>query len=253
MTDRPGASEATDDHAATSTAALAESQRVFDVADRTRAAGMDAIGATLSHELNQPLTALLLYLQSLQRLGGTPQSGELLTKALKEAERASDIVRRMRRLSLKAEPDRQPVSMNDLCREVIDLALVSASRRPRIDFSLAPDLPAISGDPVQLRQIIVNLLRNAAEAAGKTPRPAIFLSTAVHDGMVQLTVADNGPGVDPVIAGRLFKAFETNKPSGQGLGLAISRMIAQNHLGDVVMKSAPGEKGAVFALRLPLK
>jgi two-component system, LuxR family, sensor kinase FixL len=253
MDSEPAARDAEAIDAAASTATIAENQRVFDVADRTRAAGMDAIGATLSHELNQPLTALLLYLQSLQRLGGSPETGELVKKAVREAERASDIVRRMRRLSLKAEPDRQPVSMNDLCREVIDLALVSAPRKPRIDFSLAPDLPLIAGDPVQLRQIIVNLLRNAAEAAGKTPRPAIFLSTAVHDGMVQLTVADNGPGVDPVIAGRLFKAFETNKPNGQGLGLAISRMIAQNHLGDVLMKSAPGEKGAVFALRLPLK
>jgi two-component system sensor kinase FixL len=253
MNEKSAASDRAEKDAAAATAALAESQRLFDVADRTRAAGMDAIGAALSHELNQPLTALLLYLQALQRQGGSPETGELVAKALTEAERASDIVRRMRRLSLKAQPDRQPVSMNDLCREVIDLALVSAPRRPRLDFSLAPDLPLIAGDPVQLRQIVVNLLRNAAEAASKAPRPAIFLSTAVHDGMVQLTVADNGPGVDPAIARRLFKAFETDKPNGQGLGLAISRMIAQNHLGDVVMKSAPGEKGAVFALRLPLK
>jgi two-component system sensor kinase FixL len=233
--------------------ALAENQKLFDANDQSRMAGMDAIGAALAHELNQPLTALQLYLQTLQRMGDSGGAQSIVDKALGEAQRAADIVRRMRRLSIKAEPDRRPIALNDLCREVIDLALSSALRKPRMDFSLAPDLPAIEGDPVQLRQIIVNLLRNAAEAVAKEPRPAIFLSTAVHDGMVQLSVADNGPGVDPVTARRLFMAFETSKPNGQGLGLAISRMIAQNHLGDVVLKSAPGEKGAVFALRLPLK
>jgi two-component system, LuxR family, sensor kinase FixL len=228
----------------------------MDTAEETRAAGMDAMGAALAHELNQPLTALMLYLQSLKRIergSGSLDSRELLDKALNEAERATDIVRRMRRLSLRPEPDRRPVDLNVLCRDVIDLALLGVPRRPRLRTSLAPDLPIVQADPVQLRQVIVNLLRNAAEAAAGSKSPAVFLSTAVHDSAVQLTVADNGPGVDPQIASKLFRAFETSKSNGQGLGLAISRMIAQNHGGDVVMKSAAGEQGAVFALLLPLK
>ncbi len=253
MNGEEAAREAAERVAAAQEKPLGESEKLFGAVDQSRSAGIDAVGAALAHELNQPLTALQLYLQSLQRLGGSADAQAILVKALRESERASDIVRRMRRLSLKAEPDRRPLALNDLCREVIDLALVGATRKPRIDLSLAPDLPIIEGDPVQLRQIIVNLLRNAAEAVAETTRPAIFLSTAVHEGMVQLTVADNGPGVGSDIAERLFKAFETSKPNGQGLGLAISRMIAQNHGGDVVLKSGAGEKGAVFALRLPLK
>jgi two-component system, LuxR family, sensor kinase FixL len=233
-----------------------DGQRIFDVANETRAAGVDAMGAALAHELNQPLTALTLYLQSLKRLA--PQvmdlaAREVIDKALAESERATDIVRRMRRLSLRSEPDRRPVDLNELARGVMDLAMVNLPKRPRVRNSLAPDLPRVNGDPVQLQQIIVNLLRNAAEAAVSSRAPAIFLSTAVHENMVQLTVADNGPGVDPRVAPRLFRAFETSKPTGQGLGLAISRMIAQNHGGDVVMKSAAGESGAVFALKLPLQ
>jgi two-component system, LuxR family, sensor kinase FixL len=236
--------------------AVAPAAAAMDVAEERRAAGMDAMGAALAHELNQPLTALMIYLQSLKRIGqgnGSADSRDLLDKALNEAERATDIVRRMRRLSLRPEPDRRTVDLNALCRDVIDLALLGVPRRPRIRTSLSPDLPVIQADPVQLRQVIVNLLRNAAEAAAGSRSPAVFLSTAIHDGAVQLTVADNGPGVEPRIASKLFRAFETSKANGQGLGLAISRMIAQNHGGDVVMKSAAGEQGAVFALILPLQ
>jgi two-component system, LuxR family, sensor kinase FixL len=232
-----------------------EDERAFTVSDEKLAAGMDAIGAALAHELNQPLTALTLYLQTLKRVAGgefSDPARELVEKSLVEAERATDIVRRMRRLSVRSEPERRSVDLNELARGVMDLAMVNLPRRPRVRNSLAPDLPKVSGDSVQLQQIIVNLLRNAAEAAAVSRSPAVFLSTAVHEGMVLLTVADNGPGVSPAIAPRLFRAFETSKPNGQGLGLAISRMIAQNHGGDVVLKSAAGESGAVFALKLPL-
>jgi two-component system sensor kinase FixL len=226
-----------------------------DATDDRRVIGIDAIGASLAHELNQPLTALTLYLQSLKRHEREflATTREIVDKALGEAERATEIVRRMRRLSFRTEPERRTVDLNELCREVLELAFVKLAKRPRVRNSLAPDLPPIDGDPVQLRQVIVNLLRNAAEASAKTRSPSVFLSTAVHDDMVQLTVADNGPGVDPRMVDKLFKAFESNKPKGQGLGLAISRMIAQNHGGDVVLKSSAGDSGAVFALRLPLR
>jgi two-component system sensor kinase FixL len=214
----------------------------------------DVIGAALAHELNQPLTALMLYLQALRKHGDDigAASQDTIAKALAEAERATDIVRRMRRLSISSVPDRRPVDLNQLCNDVLEAALIDLPRRPNIRHSFAPDLPIVHGDPVQLRQIVVNLIRNAAEAVATTRAPSVFVSTAVHEGLVQLTVADNGPGVDARIAGRLFRAFETNKPKGHGLGLAISRMIAQNHGGDVVMKSTAGEAGAVFALTLPL-
>jgi two-component system, LuxR family, sensor kinase FixL len=239
--------------------AKASDRRLFEVADQTRVAGMDAMGAALSHELNQPLTALVIYLQSLQRQTRA-QSGsvnaaleEIAGKALREAERATEIVRRMRRLSLRAEPDRQPIDLNALARETLEIAFIGVTRRPAIDRRLTSELPQVSGDPVQVRQVMVNLLRNAAEATAKVARPRIVIATEAADGMAHFTVGDNGPGIDPRIEGRLFRAFETSKPQGQGLGLAISRMIAQNHGGDLVVKSKAGEKGAMFSLKLPLK
>ncbi|MGL4242485.1 MAG: sensor histidine kinase [Beijerinckiaceae bacterium] len=238
---------------------VAGERRLFEVIDQTRVAGMDAIGAALSHELNQPLTALTIYLQSFQRqtkAGGAaanPALQEIADKALKEAERAIDIVRRMRRLSLRSEPDRRPVDINALANETLEDALLGVSAKPAIVRRFSGDLPLAPGDPVQLRQVLSNLLRNAAEATENVAQPRIIITTELMDGMLQLTVADNGPGIDPKVEGRLFRAFETSKPQGQGLGLAISRMIAQNHGGDLVMKSQPGDKGAVFLLKLPLK
>jgi two-component system, LuxR family, sensor kinase FixL len=234
-------------------------RRLFEVADQSRVAGMDAIGAALSHELNQPLTALVIYLQSLQRQTrlqpGAVSSAieEIAGKALREAERATEIVRRMRRLSLRAEPDRRPIDLNALARETLEIAFMGVTRRPAIDQRLTTALPAISGDPVQIRQVMVNLLRNAAEATEKVARPRIVIATEAADGVANFTVGDNGPGIDPKIEGRLFRAFETSKPQGQGLGLAISRMIAQNHGGDLVVRSKAGERGAMFSLKLPLK
>ncbi len=234
-------------------------RRLFEVVDQTRMAGMDAMGAALSHELNQPLTALVLYLQSLQRQARKPGSeavaavSEIADKALKEAERAIEIVRRMRRLSLKAEPERNPIDINALCVEMMEMAIVGAGLQPIVEMRLAADLPMAAGDPVQIRQIMVNLVRNAAEATAQVATPRISVSTEAADGMVYFTVRDNGPGIDQKIEGRLFRAFETSKPQGQGLGLAISRMIAQNHGGDLVVKSKAGDRGAVFSLKLPMK
>jgi two-component system, LuxR family, sensor kinase FixL len=234
-------------------------RRLFEVVDQTRVAGMDAMGAALSHELNQPLTALMIYLQSLQRQAKTADSVqltpllEIAEKAVREAERAIEIVRRMRRLSLRAEPDRQPIDINGLAEETLEMAILGMGQEPRIDRRMAANLPVVMGDPVQIRQIMVNLLRNAAEATSKVSMPRILVSTEAQGNMMYFSVSDNGPGIDPKIEGRLFRAFETSKPNGQGLGLAISRMIAQNHGGDLVMKPKVGSRGALFSLRLPLR
>ncbi len=239
--------------------AASDRRILYEVIDQNRLAGIDAVGAALSHELNQPLTALVIYLQALQRrtaASGMTAGGqihEIAEKALREAERATDIVRRMRRLSLRAEPERQPIDINALASETIDNALVGVPTHPVIERDFARDLPAVLGDPVQIRQVMVNLIKNAAEATQLVDVPRIAISTSRDEGMVHFTVRDNGRGIDPRIVGKLFRAFETSKANGQGLGLAISRMIAQNHGGDLVMTSAGGDQGAAFALKLPLK
>jgi two-component system, LuxR family, sensor kinase FixL len=240
-------------------AAHADDIRHQEEADKDRSAGIDAMGAALSHELNQPLTALMIYLQSLQRQVrgdaiATPSNvRELTDKAVGEAERAIEIVRRMRRMSTRPEPDRHPVDVNALVVETTRAVIVGGKWVANIRHELAPDLPIILADQVQIRQIMLNLLRNAAEACGKVRRPEISVSTAAVGASVIVTVADNGPGVPPSIAGTLFRAFETRKSQGQGIGLAISRMIAQNHGGDLYLDSRASAKGAVFSLRLPLR
>jgi two-component system, LuxR family, sensor kinase FixL len=227
--------------------------------EEARSAGVDAMGAALAHELNQPLTALLLYLQALKRGAARPESPmppparDLLDKSLREAERASEIVRRMRRFTSRSEPERRPFNLNDVAAESIEVAIAGHDRKVAIERMFSEDLPDFHGDSVQIGQVMVNLLKNAIEATRHRTRPRISVSTRRHLDQLYFHVADNGPGVDPRIAGRLFRAFETDKPQGLGLGLAISRMIAQNHGGELVLESGDSGKGAIFCLRLPVR
>ncbi len=233
-------------------------RQYFETLESNRKAGFDAMGAALAHELNQPLAALTLYLQSLgKRLERDPPADpllrELAEKASREAQRAGDIVRRMRRLSLRAEPERQTIDLNALARECAEAALSATGRRAELRQNFDPALPTLLADPVQIRQVVLNLLRNAAEATARVKNPVIELSTQARRDSVRLTVADNGPGIGPNMAAKLFRAFETSKSDGMGLGLAISRMIAQNHGGDLLLETAEGSQGARFELRLPVQ
>jgi two-component system sensor kinase FixL len=233
-------------------------RRLLDTLDRSRSSGIDAMGAALSHELNQPLSAMLLYLQSLQKLCNRvtmpdPLMNELVGKALKETQRAVDIVRRMRRFSASSEPAREAVDINALARDSIESSLSSAVPRPTVVIELDPLLPTVQADPVQIRQVMTNLLKNACEATSRQTDARIVISTQCTGSIVQFNVRDNGPGIDPKIADRLFRAFETSKPNGMGLGLAISRMIAQNHHGDLVVEPGETGGGAYFGLRLPIR
>jgi two-component system, LuxR family, sensor kinase FixL len=230
--------------------------RLADNQEQTRAAGFDAMGAALAHELNQPLAALTIYLQSLQRLvrnTSDEMTLELIDKALREAGRAGDIVKRMRRFTSRSEPERHVADLNAIADESIDVVLAAESmKHVHVMRNFQPDMPTVLCDAVQIRQVMVNLLANAVEAGGDDSTLVVDVTTFVKDGYAHFTVTDNGPGVDPRFAARLFKAFETSKPQGLGLGLAISRMIAQNHGGDLAFESG-NPKGAKFGLRMPVK
>ncbi len=233
-------------------------RRFVEAFEQTQASGLDAMGAALAHELNQPLAALTIYLQSLQRycLKATdtaPILQEMVDKSLREAMRAGEIVRRMRRFSARSEPDRQPFDINRLVEESIDLALLEKSRTITLNRDFETDMPPLSGDSGQIRQIVVNLIRNAIDATSGKSLPRITVSTALSHGFCYIKVSDNGPGVSDTMTGRLFKAFETSKPQGMGLGLAISRMIAQNHNGDLALEPGGNGGGACFGLKLPAR
>ncbi|ADH87425.1 PAS/PAC sensor signal transduction histidine kinase [Ancylobacter novellus DSM 506] len=221
-----------------------------------RVSAIDEMGAAIAHELNQPLTALMLYLQAIRRAHAKGVDivkvvGEILDKAAGEAERAGHIIQRMRQFVEKREPERHVRELDPLIDEAIDLTLLGQRHRIRIDRKQGTNLPPVSVDPVQVQQIVVNLVRNAIEAAAGMTDPAIHIRTRSADGTVVLEVQDNGPGIAPEALSKLFEAFASSKRRGMGLGLAISRTIAQNHGGDLLVDPGGNGRGACFSLVLP--
>jgi two-component system sensor kinase FixL len=234
------------------------SQLQAQLVHMARVNAMDEMGAAVAHELNQPLTAVMLYLQAVARRmksGPAPADAmtlDVLSRAVKEAERAGSIIQRMRQFVEKREPDRRPTDVTALIDEVLELTLIGpAAEVVEIRRELEPDLPQVEVDPVQIQQVLANLVRNAVEAVRHRDRPWIRVAARRADGRIAVDVADSGEGIPREAVRSLFKAFATNKRSGLGLGLAISRTIAQNHGGDLVVDPGGHGKGAVFTLILP--
>jgi two-component system sensor kinase FixL len=225
-----------------------------------RVSAMDEMGAAVAHELNQPLTALMLYLQAVMRtsekLAGPgavqPQLLSILDKAVHEAERAGNIVQRMRQFVERHEPQRRLVDLRPLLDDAIELTQVGTWPRPHIAREFAPDLPPVLVDPVQIQQILVNLLRNALDAVRDHAAPEVRVSARIGAGDVEVSVTDNGAGIPPDRLPTLFKAFASTKGSGLGLGLAISRTIAQTHGGNLTVDPGGDGRGACLTLHLPL-
>lgn len=230
-----------------------------DLVHMARVSAMDEMGAALAHELNQPLTAIMLYLQAIQRAGqredgtGLPDALKtILSKAVREAERAGTIIQRMRSFVEKREPERKMCDLRALVDEAVELTLLGHRAGVRVIRQHASDLPSVSVDSVQIQQIIVNLTRNAIEAVRRAPIHEIRISTRSRADTVEVQVSDSGPGIPQEALPTLFKAFSTSKRTGLGLGLAISRSIAQNHGGDLTVDPGGHGHGATFTLHLPI-
>jgi two-component system, LuxR family, sensor kinase FixL len=228
-----------------------------------RVSTMDEMGAALAHELNQPLTALMLYLQAVERACERPDAGNpvsipehvlvVLRKAVREAERAGNIIQRMRQFVEKRDPQRRHVDINPLINDALELTKFGT--RPgvtTIKCDFEPDLPQVFVDPVQIQQILVNLTRNALEAVRGRPNPEVVITTRRAAKGVAIQVEDNGPGIRADTVPVLFKAFASSKNGGLGLGLAISRTIAQSHGGTLDVDPGGQGRGAQFTLSLPL-
>lgn len=228
-----------------------------------RVSAMDEMGSAVAHELNQPLTAVMLYLQAVTRrieaLDGDGTDGtkdplivETINKAKREAERAGNIIQRMRHFVEKREPDRRAVQLRPLIEDTLELTRVGTnSEGITMHLDMADDVPAVDVDPVQIQQIMVNLLRNAFEAVRASTNPRVVVSVGAAAKTVTVSVSDSGPGIPEEVHGRLFKAFATSKRTGMGLGLSISRSIAQNHGGDLTVDPGGNGQGANFMLTLP--
>ncbi|MBA5779134.1 PAS domain S-box protein [Stappia sp. F7233] len=219
---------------------------------------LDEMGAAIAHELNQPLTAIMLYLQAIKRKseGVVGLEGvliDVIDKGVKEAERASQIIQRMRQFVEKREPERKPVDVPTLLRECVDLVtLGKMGEGVLLSLEVGEDMPELNADPVQIQQIVVNLIRNAMDAVKGCQKKAVDIRAWHDEEAISIAVSDSGPGVPQENLANLFKAFSGSKRSGLGLGLAISKSLAQNHGGDLAVDPVGPSGGATFTLKLPI-
>ena len=235
---------------------MQEAQDRFAQVARIQAMG--ELAAAIAHEVNQPLTAIVTNADfSLRRLqSGSPNPDELrtaITEIVNDATRASAVISRIRGLLTKGTPRRTDLDVNQIIQEVITLLRNELSRnRISLSTDLASDLPRVPGDPVQLQQVLINLIMNAVEAMRtSTGRPGELLirSARKPDGVL-VQVQDSGPGIAPELGDRIFEPFFTTKAKGTGMGLSISRSIIESHGGQLSL--VPSSQGALFQFALPV-
>jgi PAS domain S-box-containing protein len=229
------------------------------LAHATRVTTLGELTASIAHEINQPLAAVVTNASASRRwLAAKPpdldEVREALDRIVREGNRASDIINRIRALLNKSAAPAQRLSINETILEIIALTRGELRiNRIALNLQLANDLPPVIGDRVQLQQVILNLIINAVEAMrghGWEPRDLLVGSCRDAGSGVLVTVEDSGPGLDPAVISRLFDAFYTTKQDGMGMGLAISRSIVEAHGGRLwVTPNAP--RGAVFHFSVP--
>jgi PAS domain S-box-containing protein len=224
-----------------------------------RLSRMGELSASLSHELNQPLTAILSNARAALRFlqSGKLDPGELeeiLQDIVKDDKRAGDIIRSLRTLVTRDEGEREMISINDVLHEAVSLFQSEAIiRNIRIEMDLADPLPLLNVNKVQIQQVLINLMMNAAESmAGEVyANKVIVLQTlASNAGVVQVAVRDFGSGIGEQELHKIFEPFFTTKRSGLGMGLSLSRSIIESHGGHIWAKNNP-DQGITFYFDLP--
>lgn len=233
--------------AADRAAALAHAQRLNT---------MGELATGIAHEINQPLTAIASYAESCMaradKQGTDPVARALMVKISEQARRASAVLARLRDMVQPRKQTEEPVDILD-CAAAVHQIMAADLRRADTAFEIDGHPGAvIDGDPVLIEQVLLNLVRNAVDAVGAMPSDARRIRVVVRreDDGVLCRVEDSGPGVDPAIASGLFDPFVSGKQGGMGMGLSISRSIAEAHGGALLLERAG--PGAVFVLRLPL-
>lgn len=226
----------------------------------SRVSAMGTMASTLAHELNQPLTAALNYLRgSLRMLSSTagpiePPVLAGLESAASSAQRAGEIVRRLREFVARGVVDRRPEDLPRLIDEAVAVGLVDAvARGIEIEFALDPRASSILVDRVQIQQVLINLLRNAADAMEGRDRRRVSITTQILAAgtMVEVSVTDTGPGIAPDQLATLFSPFTSSKEEGMGIGLSICRTIVEAN-GGMISGDNLSSGGAVFRFTAPL-
>jgi two-component system sensor kinase FixL len=222
----------------------------------SRVTAMGEMASTLAHELNQPLSAIANYLKGSVRLlqdhtdEESRMARDALDKATEQAMRAGQIIRRLRDFVSRGESERRAESLVKLVEEAGALALVGV-KDVHVRFALDPAADRVLADKVQIQQVLINLMRNAVEAmADSEPRKLTVTSAPNGNDLVELRIADTGPGIAPELAQNLFQPFFTTKLHGMGIGLSICRTIVESHDGQISAEPNPGG-GTVFRFTIP--
>jgi two-component system sensor kinase FixL len=232
-----------------------------DLAQVSRLGMMGEMAGALAHELSQPLSAIVNFLGAVDLMldGGdgtdVARLRQALHRASEQASRAGEIIRRLRAFILRGEADMRAEPLTSLVREAAALALFnSSSFGIRLFYDFENEGRIVLGDRIQIQQVLVNLIRNAADAMttqGDGRRELLISTKMARDNLIEIMVKDSGPGIAPEILEKLFSPFATTKREGLGFGLAISRRIIEAHGGQLSAASAQ-DGGAIFRFTLPV-
>src|SRR6266545_1587122 len=235
--------------------ALQEAQT--ELAHVARVTTLGELTASIAHEVNQPLAAVVTNAGAGLRLLDVPdlaEAREALSCIISDANRAADVIARIRALTRKTPFQKQQVDLNDVVREVAGLTRTEMDRnRVELRTELADDLPSVQADRIELQQLVLNLIVNAIEAMSDGARRDLLIASKKDDANnVRVSVCDSGRGLDPAAADRIFQPFYTTKPGGMGMGLAICRSILER-LGGRLSTRANAPCGTIFEFRIPIE
>lgn len=230
-----------------------------ELAHVARITSLGVLTASIAHEVNQPLSGIITNAGTcLRMLAADPPNvdgaRETARRTIRDGNRASEVIARLRALYGKKDPVIESVDLNEATREVLALSLSELQRnRVLVQSDLADDLPSVTGDRIQLQQVILNLIRNGSDAMSSVddrPRQLLIRTERDEGDRVRLTVQDAGYGFDPQAVDRLFEGFYTTKNDGMGIGLSVSRSIIESHHGRLwaTLNTGPG---ATFSFSIP--
>jgi signal transduction histidine kinase len=234
-------------------------QRMAELARVNRFSTAGELTASIAHEINQPLGAILTNAETVQAILKSPspdiaELNEIVDDIVRDDRRASEVIRRMRSLLTKAPFELKNLDLNEVARETVEfLSALAIGRKVELVSVIIPDALPILGDRIQLQQVILNLVVNGIDAMKDTPTEnrIISIRTSRVEKFAQLSVSDRGPGIPEDKLKEVFEPFFTSKAEGMGMGLSISRTIIEAHHGLIWAKNRD-HGGATFRIRLPL-
>ncbi|MDE0455967.1 MAG: PAS domain S-box protein [Chromatiales bacterium] len=222
-----------------------------------RASAVGEMGSALAHELTQPLAAVVGFVEASAALirrgdGETPEVHEYMDQAVAQSLRAGAVVRMMREFTGRGDTERTVEDINAVVEEICELAtLGTASDGIDLELNLAPGLPPVLIDHVQIQQVVLNLVRNGIDALGDCGTGTITVATVPRSDMVEVVVADDGPGLPAEVRERVFEPFVSTKPDGIGIGLSICRTIVEAHGGKIALDTGT-RRGTRFRFSVPV-